>query len=91
MKKRIHVFFSGTVQGVGFRFTVERISRHFNVTGFVRNLADGRVELVAEGEETILQNFLKTIQDSSMASYIRDAEAKWSNPQDAFKRFETVA
>ena len=88
MKKRMHVFFSGTVQGVGFRFTVERISRHFDATGFVRNVPDGRVELVAEGEETVLQDFLKAIQNSPMASYIRDADVKWLSAQNTFTCFE---
>ena len=46
-EKRMQIFFSGTVQGVGFRFTAERLARRFPVTGFVRNLEDGRVEVVA--------------------------------------------
>jgi acylphosphatase len=49
--ERVTVFYSGRVQGVGFRVTVRQIARGFDVTGAVRNLFDGRVELVAEGEK----------------------------------------
>jgi acylphosphatase len=85
--KRMQVFFSGTVQGVGFRFTAERLARRFSVSGFVRNLDDGRVEVVAEGEETTLVDFLTAIRGSGMKDYIRDVEAHWSNAQGTFKGF----
>ena len=85
--KRMQIFFSGTVQGVGFRFTAERLARRFSVSGFVRNLDDGRVEVVAEGEETALVDFLTAIRGSGMKDYIRDVEAHWSNAQGTFKGF----
>ena len=77
-EKRMQIFFSGTVQGVGFRFTAERLARRFPITGFVRNLEDGRVEVVAEGEEASLVEFLTAIRESGMKDYIRDVEAHWS-------------
>lgn len=86
-KKRMQVFFSGMVQGVGFRFTAERLARRFSVTGFVRNLEDGRVEVTAEGEETSLTEFLTAIRESGMKNYIRDVEAHWSESQNCFSRF----
>ncbi len=86
--KRMQVFFSGTVQGVGFRFTAERLARRFPVTGFVRNLDDGRVEVTAEGEEKVLVEFLTAIRESGMKNYIRDIEAHWSAAQGCFGRFE---
>ena len=63
MQRRI-VHFSGRVQGVGFRYTSERIATNFNVAGFVRNLTDGRVELVAEGMPAELDRFLSAIADA---------------------------
>ena len=51
MKKRIHVYYEGRVQGVGFRFTSEYVAQQLKLTGWVKNLPDGRVELVAEGKE----------------------------------------
>lgn len=85
--KRIQIFFSGTVQGVGFRFTAERLARRFPITGFVRNLEDGRVEMVAEGEEAKLVEFFSAIRESGMKSYIRDTEARWANAENCFTRF----
>lgn len=83
----MQVFFEGTVQGVGFRFTAERLARRFPVTGYVRNCEDGRVEVVAEGEEPILVEFLTAIRESGMKDYIRDVEAHWSASQGCFKNF----
>ena len=83
----MQVFFSGTVQGVGFRFTAERLARRFPVTGFVRNLEDGRVEVTAEGEEIPLVEFLTAIRESGMRDYIQDVEARWSEAEGVFKHF----
>jgi acylphosphatase len=65
------VFYSGRVQGVGFRFTTQHLSRGFDVAGTVRNLPDGRVELVAEGEPAEIDGFLQAIRDA-MGRFIRD-------------------
>jgi len=51
MAKRVQVIYKGMVQGVGFRFTAEALARRFDVTGYAKNLTDGNVEVVAEGEE----------------------------------------
>ena len=56
------MYFSGRVQGVGFRYTAERIAKGFKVRGYVRNLPDGRVELVMEGEPSTLDAFLQAIR-----------------------------
>ena len=87
MIKRLRTLFSGMVQGVGVRFTAERIARHFEVAGFIRNLPNGKVELVAEGEETVLRDFLNAVCESPMAPYIRDVASEWSEPQGKFTRF----
>ena len=85
--KKMQIFFSGSVQGVGFRFTAERLARRFPIAGFVRNLEDGRVEVVAEGEEPVLVGFLSAIRESGMKNYIRDVEAHWSKADGCFSRF----
>jgi len=67
------VYFSGTVQGVGFRYTACRIAGRFDVTGYVRNLPDGRVELVAEGEAKEVGAFVEAVR-REMAGYIRSVQ-----------------
>lgn len=61
--KRIEVRFEGRVQGVGFRYTTSRIADPLAVTGYVRNLPDGAVELVAEGAESEIDKLIAAISD----------------------------
>jgi acylphosphatase len=56
------IFFSGNVQGVGFRWTARRVSSSYKVYGYVKNLSDGRVELFCEGEKEELNNFLNKLR-----------------------------
>lgn len=73
-KKSIEAYYSGTVQGVGFRWTVSRLSSRFQIGGYVKNLRDGRVLVKAEGSALEVDNFLVAIKQSSLAGYIRDVE-----------------
>ena len=88
MKKRVHVFYAGRVQGVGFRVTAEETAHRFGVVGWVKNLRGGRVELVAEAEESTLQQFLDEIQTGAMKNFINQAEVSWSGASDTFDEFE---
>ena len=76
---RRRVYFSGRVQGVGFRFTCRSLARGYEVGGHVRNLADGRVEIVVEGELTEVDRFLAAIQ-LEMSDYIRNTEVETESP-----------
>ena len=67
----LQVFYEGNVQGVGFRWTVRHIATGFDITGWVRNLPDGRVELQVGGEESEVLAFLDAIKNSELASLIR--------------------
>ncbi|MDD4909872.1 MAG: acylphosphatase [Candidatus Omnitrophica bacterium] len=87
MRKQLHIYFSGAVQGVGFRFTAVRLANSFDVTGWVKNLPDGRVEIMAEQEEEVLKDFLNAIRNK-FEEYIRDVEAIWSEAGGEFKGFE---
>lgn len=82
------MFYSGRVQGVGFRYSVREVACGYEVTGFVRNLHDGRVEMVAEGEEGEVKGFLEAIQASQLGSYIRNADVNWREATGEFNRFE---
>jgi len=63
--------YSGRVQGVGFRYTAQRLASGFPVAGYVRNLSNGNVELVAEGEADQVQAFLDAVA-RRMAHYIHE-------------------
>jgi acylphosphatase len=86
MKKQLHAICSGQVQGVGFSYTAERLARKFSVTGFVRNLSNGQVELVAEGEEKLAQEFLSDVREA-FSPYIQDVQVRWGPSKGEFKSF----
>lgn len=89
-RRRIQVFYSGHVQGVGFRYTVKTVAAGFEVCGTVRNLADGRVELVAEGDAGELKAFQLAIREEGLGSLIRDERVDWSEAQGGLRGFEIV-
>jgi acylphosphatase len=78
---RRRVYYSGRVQGVGFRDTSRRLAEDHAVAGHVRNLADGRVELVAEGESAQVEALLQAIE-LRLGRYIRDVQAVTEPPDD---------
>ena len=88
MPDRLHVYFSGHVQGVGFRYSVKQLSLEFDVTGWVKNLPDGRVELMAEGERNELETFQAAIPDAGLRRFIRDSQSHWSEGTGEFRGFE---
>ncbi len=85
--KRCRVIFDGNVQGVGFRYTARAVSDRYEIFGFVRNLASGQVELVAEGLKDEIDRFLDDL-DRKMADYIEHAEVNWHTATGEFSRFE---
>lgn len=88
MKKRISVFWSGRVQGVGFRYTTESVALELGIGGWVRNLPDGRVEAVAEGPEKKLKLFLERIAAGPMKRYITAVNLQWESPTGEFEDFQ---
>jgi acylphosphatase len=83
------VHFSGTVQGVGFRFTACRVAKRHDVTGYVRNLANGRVECVVEGDEQEIDAFLGELGER-MREYISGREAQTAPYTGRFSRFDVA-
>ena len=78
--ERRRVVYSGWVQGVGFRFTARHLARGFAVAGFVRNLPDGRVELVAEGEAAEVEALLAAVR-GEMGDKIHHADEQVEPPE----------
>ena len=87
---RVQVLYSGRVQGVGFRYTVKSLVPGYDVLGVIRNLPDGRVELIVEGKQEELDAFLQAIRDSGLRRNIRDEEIVFGDAQDNFRGFEIV-
>lgn len=83
---RLTVHYAGTVQGVGFRYTTRQVAGRFDVTGYVRNLPDGRVEVVAEGRRKELDRFLAAIQ-KAMADCIDDRQVTESPGTGQYRNF----
>ena len=80
----LQVFYEGNVQGVGFRWTVRHAATGFDVTGWIRNLPDGRVELQVNGEENEVRAFLDRIAQGELHSLIhRQTENKLEKPVTA--------
>jgi len=84
------VLYSGQVQGVGFRYTAKTVATGFDLTGVIRNLSDGRVELVAEGRREELEAFRAALRDAGLAGFIRDERVEWSDATNQFRGFEIV-
>ena len=82
------LFYSGRVQGVGFRYTAKTVAAGFEIVGNVRNLPDGRVELAAEGLRAELEEFRAAVRDAGLAGFIRDEQVIWADAKDEFRGFE---
>ena len=86
-RERRLVLYSGMVQGVGFRWSTVRALQGRPVTGSVRNLRDGRVELVVEGESGALDDALRAVREQ-LGDYIRDEALEVASPTGEFAGFE---
>lgn len=85
--ERVVVHYSGRVQGVGFRVTVRHIACGYDVTGTVRNLPDGRVELVAEGMKSELKAFIDGVAQSDLSGFIAKQTETWQKAEGNLRGF----
>jgi acylphosphatase len=89
-RNRMRVLYSGQVQGVGFRYSARSVAAGFEVTGTIRNLPDGTVELIAEGAKEELEGFRKAIRESGLDHFIRQEDVAWREANGEFRGFEIV-
>jgi len=84
---RAHILFSGTVQGVGFRFTTQRFASNLRLTGWVKNLPDNRVELVCEGPRERVENLLYKL-DKEFEGRVTNKDIDWMDAKKSFTGFD---
>ncbi len=85
---RLHAVVHGRVQGVSFRYYTLRRAAALGLTGYVRNLWDETVEVVAEGQCSALEELLAFLRVGPRAAFVTEVEIKWSVPSREFERFE---
>jgi acylphosphatase len=86
MKKQVHVYYSGQVQGIGFRYTLADIANSQKVVGWVKNLLDARVEVLAEAKEDVLNSFLQQVNQHYFVQ-IKDVNIEWLPARGEFRDF----
>ena len=85
---RAHVFVSGRVQGVGYRYFTVNEARRLGVNGWVRNLPDGRVEAVFEGSRKLVEEIISWCHKGSTAAVVKDVAVEYEEPE-GLREFET--
>ena len=89
-RARMTLLYAGRVQGVGFRISTRQVAAGYEVTGTVRNLPDGRVEVVAEGDREELEAFRAAIPEAGLRGFIRDEQVAWGPALGGFRGFEII-
>jgi len=85
--KRIHVFVNGKVQGVFFRAYTKEHADKLSIKGFVRNLGNENVEVIAEGDETALRHFATMLEKGPKEAEVADIKIKYEDAKDEFDNF----
>jgi len=88
--KRLHIFVSGRVQGVNFRWNTKLIADKLEIKGWVRNLDDGRVEIVAEGNDKSIESFLNYVKKGPVLARVDKVEAKEEKYKNEFEDFSII-
>ena len=90
MEKRAHIFISGRVQGVFFRDHTQRWASSLGLTGWVRNLNDGRVEAVVEGEEDKIEELIAKLKQGPPMASVTNVSCTWENFEGEFDGFRVT-
>ncbi len=87
MKARAHIFVSGWVQGVFFRDQTQKWANSLSVTGWVRNLKDGRVEVIAEGDKEKVEDLINQLKQGPSLARVENVEVEWKEYTGEFRDF----
>jgi acylphosphatase len=82
------IIVQGIVQGVGYRFFVLNTAKQYNVAGYVRNLSNGSVEIVAEGTQGLLQDFIQHIKIGPVSAHVTGIDVQWKKEEKGFTDFD---
>lgn len=88
MEARVHIIVQGLVQGVGFRWFVAREAGSLGLHGFVKNRADGTVELEAEGDRQLIEALIAHVKVGPRSAQVRDLQIEWQQPHSDTRPFE---
>lgn len=87
MERRVHIVVNGLVQGVGFRYFTFRKAKELGLTGFVKNLPDGTVEVEAEGEQGMLQELIDAIKIGPRSAVVNEVNTDWNTFTGEYDQF----
>ena len=90
-QNRLHLLVTGIVQGVFFRKFTTRTARELGLSGWVRNLADGRVEVLAEGERGALEQLKEACRRGPQYAKVEDLSSRWENFRGEFEAFKSIS
>ena len=90
MLKRIHLLITGKVQNVSYRINTKRKAEELDLTGWVKNISDGRVEILAEGEELNLKKMIDWCYDGSDNAIVEKLDLQWYEYENEFDKFEII-
>jgi acylphosphatase len=87
---RLHAVVEGRVQGVGFRYFVVQIADELKLVGWVRNLDEGEVEVIAEGTRSRLETLLKALRRGPHSAFVSNVKVEWGEARGEFRRFGVI-
>jgi len=90
MDAHAHIIVSGMVQGVGYRYFVIRTARKLDLTGWVKNLPNGEVEIEAEGAKGNIESLIKELPVGNPSAVVRNVDVNWSKPTGKYSDFDVV-
>ncbi|HID94642.1 MAG TPA: acylphosphatase [Candidatus Latescibacteria bacterium] len=85
---RAHIIVSGVVQGVGYRFFAQRVALNLGLTGYVRNLPNGKVEVEVEGKQGPVDEFIRELRRGPWSAHVTALSVEWSEYRGQFEGFQ---